>query len=218
MTDDISDLFNALNQWLEQQSRISKKPTGLSTEERKQLQAVNKAVEQLRRSGVPVPEDLRSLKLKLSAQDSSSPDNIENDIRLGKVERLIEDLGKTLKTARLIRDKLKSVGQVGGGPKKYYGIALLDLLQAGLLSVDDRCELQWLKDGPVLEGRIQPDGTIMVKESGKWQPFASLSTAASGVAGRSLNGWKHWRRVNNDGTCTPLEEVRAMYMNEEADG
>lgn len=217
MTDDIIDHFKALNEWLEQLSRLSKKPSGLSAEERKQLQAVNKAVEQLRRSGVPVPEDLRSLKLKLSAQDTSSPDNLENDTRLRRVERLIEELGKTLKTARIIRDKLKSAGQVGGGPKKYYGIALLDLLQAGLLSVDDRYELQWLKDGPVLEGRIQPEGTIMIKASGKWQPFASLSTAASSVAGRSLNGWKHWRRVNNDGTCTSLEQIRAMYMNEEAD-
>lgn len=217
MTDDISDHFKALNQWLEQHRRVSKEPSGLSAEERKQLQAVNKAVEQLRRSGVPVPEDLRSLKLKLSAQDTSSPDSRENDTRLKKVDRLIEELGKTLKTARIVRDKLKSAGQVGGGPKKYYGIALLDLLQAGLLSVDERYELQWLKDGPVLEGRIQPDGTIMVKASGKWQPFVSLSTAASGVAGRSLNGWKHWRRVNNDGTCTSLEEIRVMYMNEEAD-
>jgi len=164
-----------------------------------------------------VPEDLRSLKLKLSAQDTSSPDNRENDTRLRKLERLIEELGKTLKTARIIRDKLKSASQVGGGPKKYYGIALLDLLQADLLSVDDRYEIQWLKDGPVLEGRIQPEGTIRVKSSGKWQLFASLSTAASGVAGTSLNGWKHWRRVNSDGTSTPLEEIRAMYMNEEAD-
>jgi hypothetical protein len=217
MTDDLNDHFKALNQWLEQQSRVSKKPSGLSAEERKQLQAVDKAVEQLRRSGVPVPEDLRSLKLKLSAQDTSSPDNRENDTRILKVERLIEELGKTLKTARIIRDKLKSAGQVGGGPKKFYGIALLDLLQAGLLSVDDRFELQWHKEGPLFEGRIEPDGTIMVKASGKWQPFSSLSTAASGVAGKSLNGWKHWRRVNTDGTCTSLEKIRAMYMNGEAD-
>ncbi len=217
MTDDINDHFKALNQWLEQQNHIYQKPSGLSAEERKQLQAVNKAVEQLRHSGVPVPEDLRSLKLKLSAQDTAHPDSGENHTRLGKVERLIEELGKTLKTARIIRDKLKSAGQVGGGSKKYYGIALLDLLQAGLLSVDDRYELQWLKEGPVLEGRIQSDGTIVVKVSGKWQSFASLSTAAKSVAGRPLNGWKHWRRVNNDGTSTPLEEIRAMYMNEEAD-
>lgn len=216
MPAELSEHVHALNRWLEQQGRIPNQPSGLSVEEQKQLQAVNKAVEQLRRSGVPVPEDLRSLKLKLSANDASGSESRETEVRLKKVERFIEELGRTLKTARTIRAKLKSTGQTGGA-KKYYGITLLDLLRAGLLSVDDRFELQWLKDGPVLEGKIKPDGTIMVKTSGKWKLFASLSTAASSVAERSLNGWKHWRRFNNDGTSTALEDIRALYLNEEAD-
>ena len=216
MPAELSEHVHALNRWLEQQGRIPNQQSYLSVEEQKQLQAVNKAVEQLRRSGVPVPEDLRSLKLKLSANDASGSESRETEVRLKKVERLIEELRKTLKTARTIRAKLKSTGQTGGA-KKYYGITLLDLLRAGLLSVDDRFELQWLKDGPVLEGKVKPDGTIMVKTSGKWKLYASLSTAASSVAERSLNGWKHWRRFNNDGTSTALEDIRALYLNEEAD-
>ena len=51
-----------------------------------------------------------------------------------------------------------------------------------------------------------------------WQSCAFLSTAASRVAGRSLNGWKHWRRVNHDGTTTALEDIRARYLTEEAGG
>ena len=94
---------------------------------------------------------------------------------------------------------------------------MLDLLKAGVLSTDDRLELQWLKDGPVLKGKVKADGAVMVKTPEGWQSYASLSTAASRVAGRSLNGWKHWRRVNPAGTETPLEDVRARYLKEEAD-
>lgn len=217
MPDEIREHIKALDRWLEQLGRVPKKPAGLTAEERKQLQAVNKAVDQLQRTGVPVPEDLRSLKLKLSARDVADSVNRETEARVKKVERLIQSLGKTIKTARAVRNRLKSTGQVGG-TKKHYGIALLDLLQAGLLSVDDRLELQWLKDGPVHKGRVKADGTVMVKTSGGWQQYASLSTAASRVSGRSLNGWKHWCRVNNDGTATTLEDIRALYINKGASG
>ena len=215
MNIEINEHLQALNRWLEKQGRIPKLPSVLSDEERKQLQVVNKAVEQLRRSGVPVPEDLRSLKLKLSAKDASDSENRETEIRLKKVERLIEELGKILKAARLIRNRLKATGQTGG-PKKHYGITLLDLLKDGLISTEDRLELQWLKDGPTHEGKVSPDGTVMVKGTGGWKQYAALSTAASKTAGRSLNGWTHWRRTNSDGTSTALEYIRERYMNEEA--
>lgn len=70
MPDEISEHIEVPDRWLEQLGRDDTKPSGLSVEERKQLQAVNKAVEKLQRNGVPVPEDLRSLKLKLSARMS----------------------------------------------------------------------------------------------------------------------------------------------------
>jgi len=217
MNKEISEHLQALNRWIEQQGYIPKRLLGcLSVEERKQLQAVNKAVEQLRRSGVPVPEDLLSLKLKLSAKDASGSENRETEIRLKKVERLTEELGKILKAARSLRDRLKVTGQTGGS-KKHYGITLLGLLQDRLISTEDRFILQWLKDGPTHEGKVKPDGTVMAKGAGGWKPYASLSTAASEIAGRSLNGWKHWHRINSDGTSTALEEIRRLYMNEGAD-
>ena len=215
--DEIGGHIKALERWLEQLGRVSRPPEGLSAEERKQLKAVNKAVEQLQRTGVPVPGDLRSLKLKLSARDVAGSQEQEVEARLKDVESLIQVLGRTIKTARAFRDSLKSTGQVGG-TKKYYGIALLDLLQAGVLSTDDRLELQWLKDGPVLKGKVKADGTVMVKTPDGWQSYSPLSTGASRVAGRSLNGWKHWRRVNHDGTATALADIRYRYINEEADG
>ena len=217
MPDEIGEHIKALDRWLEQLGRVSKPPAGLSAEERKQLQAVNKAIEQLQRTGVSVPEDLRGFKLKLSARDVAGSQDQEVEAHLKRVESLIQALRQTIKTARTVRERLKSKGQVVG-LKKYYGIALLDLLQAGVLSTDDRLELQWMKDGPVLKGKVKADGTVMVKTPDGWQSYASLSTAASRVAERSLNGWKHWRRVNHDGTATSLEDIRARYISEEADG
>ena len=217
MPDEMREHIKALDQWLEQLGRAPKSPVGLSAEERKQLKAVNKAVDQLQRTGVPVPEDLRSLKLKLSAKDVTDSNNRETEARLEKVESLIKALGKTIKIARAIRNRLKSIGQVGR-TKKHYGITLLNLLQIGLLSTDDRLKLQWLKNGPVLKGKIKSDGTVMVKTPDGWRPYASLSAAASRVAGRNLNGWKHWRRVNNDDTVTALEDIRVLYINKEAYG
>jgi hypothetical protein len=215
--DDIKSHIQALEQWLDQLCRIPKQPSGLSAEERKQLQAVNRAVGQLQRNGITVPEELRNLKLQLSAKDNAGLEDHEMETRLKKVESLIQALGKTIKTARVIRDKMKSTGQAGG-PKKYYGVRLADLIRAGLLSVDDRLELQWLKNGPAHKGKVQSDGTVLVKTSDGWQRYESLSTAASRVAGRSLNGWKHWHFIKHDGTTTALEDIRAKYLKEEEDG
>ncbi|MDD2391242.1 MAG: hypothetical protein PHP23_16145 [Desulfobacterales bacterium] len=211
MNSEISEYLQKLKHWLEKQGQIPKELSGISGEERKQLLAVNKAVEQLRRSGVSVPEDLLSLKLTLSAKDASEAESRETKIQLEKVERLIQELGEILKVARLIRGRLKATGQTGG-PKRHYGITLYDLFRAGLLSNDDKFKLQWLKDGPTHEGRVKPDGTVIVRGAGEWKQYTSLSTAASKISGLSLNGWKHWRRINPDGTSTTLEEIRKRYM------
>jgi Restriction Enzyme Adenine Methylase Associated len=208
---EITEHLRALTHWLKAKGHLPKQPPRLSGEERKQLQAVNKAVKQLSRSGVAVPEDLRRLKLKLSAKDDSGHTNRAMKIRIEEVDALIKQLGKILKTARLVRDRLKSTG-MPGGPKKHYGIKLTDLLREGLISSTDRLELQWSKKGPKHEGKARSDGTIMAKGKGGWKQYASLSAAASKIEGHPLNGWKYWCRVDDDGTSTTLEEIRENYM------
>lgn len=191
MNEKIAQHLDALSRWVEQSEKNIKLLPNLSDAERKQLQAVNKSVEQLRRNNVPIPEDLRNLKLKLSAKDASGINSQANEYRLKELESLIENLLKILKTARSIRDKLKNSEQTGG-PKKHYGVTLINLLQSRVLSTDDRLQLQWVKNGPVHEGKIKADGSIMAKGPDGWKRYKSLSTAASKIAEGSLNGWKHW--------------------------
>ncbi|MBK6419339.1 MAG: hypothetical protein IPF79_09150 [Ignavibacteria bacterium] len=177
---------------------------------------MNKAVEQLTKLGVEIPSDLRSLKLRLSANDVASVSNPQITMHLTGVESLIDGLRELSQAARALREKLKT-GAIVSGAKKHYGVALEELLDAGLLSTDDRLELQWTRGSGVFEGKVLGDGTVSAKSAGGWKQYDSLSTAASEIAGRPLNGWDCWRRTNADGKRTSLKEIRAEYLNQEND-
>lgn len=214
--DELHEHLEVLRHWIIRQGDIPTQAPVLSADERKQLQAVNKTIVQLTRLGVSVPEDLRNLKLRLSAKDGSETANRDVEERIEKVEGLIEQLRKLLQAAQSLRNRLKATGQTGG-TKKRYGVTLLELIQKGHISPEDRLELQWLKDGPTYEGKVQPDGSVMAKTANGWKKYDSLSAAAVDMAGRSLNGWWHWQRVNSDGTRTRLFEIRNRFMSEGAD-
>lgn len=215
MNEELNEHLEALRQWIQRQSNTARADAGISAEERKQLQAINKTILQLTRLNVTVPEDLRNLKLRLSAKDASIKSNNEVEEQVIEIGALIDQLRKLLQAARSLRDGLKATGQVPG-TKKHYGVALLDLLRNGDLSSEDKLELQWLQNGPVFEGEVRPDGSVMAKLPNGWKQYRSLSTAATEIAERSLNGWEHWRRINSDGSRTPLKEIRKRYMNEGA--
>jgi hypothetical protein len=90
----------------------------------------------------------------------------------------------------------------------------LDLIEAGLLSTEDRLELQWVNHGNIFEGRLESDGSIRANTQDGWMQFRSLSTAAQHISGRPQNGWQHWRRVNADGSKTPLENIRNQFRSD----
>lgn len=216
MTEDIQAHLKAIQAWLEHVDQMplpAPAAKGLSPEEKQQLQAVNKAVEQLTKLGVEIPSDLRSLKLRLSANDVAAVSNPQITKHLADLGNVIDGLRELSQGARALREKLKS-GVIISGVKKHYGVALEELLDAGFLSTDDRLELQWTRGSGVYEGKVLSDGTVSAKDSGEWKQFDSLSTAASEISGRSLNGWDHWRRINADGTRTLLTKIRAEYLNQ----
>lgn len=71
MSKELDEHLTYLARWIVEQGDIPTPDPELSADERKQLLAVNKAVEQLTRLGVSVPDDLRKLKLRLSSKGSS---------------------------------------------------------------------------------------------------------------------------------------------------
>lgn len=184
-----------------------------TTEEKKQLQVVNRSIEQLQKLGVTIPDDLRKLKLKLTDRESTvgSSQTLEDGLRA--LEELIESLSGLRDEAKLIRHSLRPERR-GSGTKLHFDISLADLIETGFLSTEARLELQWRKDGEIYEGKLRPDGRVAVRTSSGWTEYDSLSTAASQIAGCSLNGWKCWNLLESRGKRIPLMQIRDRYIKE----
>ena len=207
----------AIQSWLRQIAAMqiagAAQPTrGLSNDEKQQLQKVSRMIEQLTKLGVEVPPDLRRMKVELSARDFPPTTDPKIAAAFSELEEHILSLRELLREAREVRDRIRPA-ILSVGTKKHYGVKVEELIEAGLLTTEDRLELQWAKDQPCYEGRVLSDGTVNAKTKTGWKTFDSLSTAASTIGERSLNGWDHWRRVNPDGTRTLLKDIRARYLN-----
>jgi phage baseplate assembly protein W len=212
MNEPILQHLDAIEKWICQQGEApSERPSVLTAEERKQLLAVNKTIQQLASLGVSVPPDLRELKLRLSAKEEQAGRDAE---LLGRVDAL-ESVGRRLKElarlARASRDGLKSP-KGDSGNKRHFGVQLAELIEAGVLTAEDRLELQWQKDGHLFEGRVRPDGSVGVRTPSGWKNYETLSGAAADIAGRALNGWDHWARVTPDGLREKLAAIRAAFL------
>ena len=188
--------------------------SGLTSDEKKQLKAVNHTIAQLQKLNVPIPDDLRQLKLRISSRDIGPLSNPIDDAKLETLNKLIASLKDLTSKAKRIRSSFKTIAK-GTGTKKYYGVQLVDLIESGLISTESRLELQWLKHGEVFEGKLLKDGRVAVRTASAWKEYDSLSTAASETTRRSLNGWSHWRLVESNGRCTSLEKIRTRYLNKE---
>jgi hypothetical protein len=176
------------------------------TSDRKQLQVVNEAVEQLTRLGISVPEDLRSLKLRLSSKGGT-------ESQLGAFDTVVEELQDLTRLARRLRESLKTGGALRC-TKQHKEVTLLALLRSGLLSEHDKLELAWAKTPETFEGKVSADGVLLAKTSNGWRKYSSLSGAAMELFATStkLSGWLYWRLVNRDGSRTPLSEIRDRYL------
>lgn len=203
MTPELQQSLDVIRRWLADIDRVQPVQSSLTIEEKKQLQTVNRAIAHLEKLGVTVPDDLRELKLNLSVRDSDSDLDQALSEKLNSLDDLIESLRGLRSEAKKIRDSFKT-RHSGTGAKKYFGVQVVQLIKARLLSTESRIELRWAKEGEVFEGRLRNDGRVAVRSDLGWKEYDSLSTAASETAGRSLNGWRHWRLVEPNGNRTPL--------------
>lgn len=212
MSDPLRQHLDAIEKWIRDQTpSTSEPPSVLTAEERKQLHAVNKTIQQLANLGVAVPPDLREIKIRLSTKDEHSGPDPKLLGRVDALESIIEQLKDLARLARITKDALKAP-QNGSGTKRHFGVQLVELIEAGFLSPTDRLELQWQKDGPVFEGRVKSDGTVEVHTERGWKSYETLSGAAADTGGRALNGWDHWSRVTEDGSRRKLAAIRAEFL------
>lgn len=213
MDDDIKAHLAAVDQWLVKHRATKPASQGLTSDGRKQLHAVNKSIQQLAALGVSIPDELRQLKLQLSAKDVVGPAAVGTQESLAEVAELIGALGKLSQAAKSIFNQLKTPGNESAGRQRY-DVTLQQLVNSGHLSLDDKLEFSWLKGGPVFEGKVRESGALAAKLPTGWKEFESLSAAAEDISDHSLNGWMHWRRINSDGSRTTLKDIRAKFMKE----
>lgn len=212
MDEDIKSHLAAIGEWLARHRNITRPDHGLSGDERKQLQAVEKSIQQLSASGVSIPDELRQLKLQLSAKDvirlTTTASTREHAAEIGEI---VSALRRLTQAAKALQNSLKTPGK-SSVSKQRYEVTLEELVAHGYLSPDDRLEFSWQKAGPVFEGKLRADGTLMAKTPSGWKSFESLSAAATAIGECSLNGWLHWRRVNTDGSRATLKDIRDQFL------
>jgi hypothetical protein len=206
---------NQVRQWLGGVKARPTGPTAPRAEDQRALQNVENLIAQLGRMGVPPPAELLQQRDQVKAKINELAERLEvAECDLVNLEGLIAEYSDLLKMAREKREELRRVSL--GGKKKHFGVSLSDLISAHYLSPKDELELRWLRDGPTFKGLLCDDGSILVETKIGWKRYDSLSTAASEIAGRSLNGWEVWSRTESHGKRTKMLEIRQKYL--EANG
>ncbi len=187
----------------------------LGPEDRRTLQKVSNMIEELEKMGVAPPDQLLRQRDQLRFKSEHSAQKLKVvESALANLDTLISEYSSLLKAAREKRDHLHQISS--GGGKKHYGVTLSDLLQARYIFPKDELELRWLKDGPPCKGVVCDDGTILVETVKGWKRYESLSSAATEIAGRSLNGWEVWASVGPHGKRRKMTEIRERFLKNDA--
>ena len=210
----IQEHLDAIDRWISEQEADVSRVEVLTSEERKQLSAVNKSIQQLTALGVSIPDELRQIKLTLSAKDVSSTRSAEHD----QVKELIGELGRLISAAKAVLNDTKQKSKTYTHKRgRNSEVSLATLIEKGYFSIHDRMELCWKKSGPVYEGTCNPDGSVIVNTPSGPKSFETLSSAAMKLSNNSLNGWLCWWRINPDGSRTSMKEIRSRYLSEGGD-
>ena len=216
----LTDPLESIRRWLNEVEAIplpEDRPSGLSSQEKQELRRLEGLIDQLKSHGVTlIPAELVDKKCELAARDLPAPAPSDATKFLPTLDELCGKLGEIAKKARILRNQIRS-RTANTGPRAYYDVEPLDLLKAGYLSTNDRLELQWSNTSGVHEGRLESDGRIRANTQDGWKAFPSLSSAAQYISGRPQNGWEHWKRINEDGSRTPLKKIREQFQEENGD-
>ena len=93
MAFDLKKSLDDIRDWIAHIQKIKTERPGLSSEEKKQLLAVNRTIEQWQKQNIPIPDELRKIKLRLGSRDMGDMPNPVLDRNLHTLDELIQSLG-----------------------------------------------------------------------------------------------------------------------------
>jgi hypothetical protein len=90
------------------------------------------------------------------------------------------------------------------GTKRYHGVKLLDLIDAGLIAPGTTLEFTW-SGYEGTQATVQPEGTLVCNGN----VYRSPSAAGLAVRGGAVNGWEYWAVRDQHGDLVSLGELRS---------
>lgn len=203
----------AIEDWINECIGKTVSEAGLSKDERKQLQAIENSIKSLSKNGIDIPDDLRRLKLELSARDIDTSGGTLTEEEKAAVTELVDELQKLTTRARNIGKRSKWPGTANPS-KQHHRVTLKDLIDGGYISPLDQVEFSYRNGEVSAKGRVTADGHVAIEKGTSVEEFRSLSTASKDISGKSLNGWIYWWKLDQDGSRTLLDEIRKQFLAE----
>jgi len=163
-----------------------------------QLIVICASIRQLEERAVPVPDELRRIKLDLTGS-------------LAVVEEIKAILRKKLLDAFDLLN-IPTVSNGGAPSANRKRVALSDLLDSGVLRDGMQVVHRAGRTGQEHHGYIRSPGVIEVTVKGKQQRFGSPSAAGVATSGRTTDGWGYWSVVGDNGDDVLLKIYRDRFL------
>lgn len=167
-----------------------------------QLEAVEKSIKSLETAGVPVPGELTARQLELEKRVKMFEVAQQ---AMALVVEVLQSVPPSMKNSRTPQSRSRQSRNSQGG------VALRDLLDAGLLCEGQEVIHEEKRSGAIHRGRLRAPGLIEMEVDGHTTTFSSPSAAGMAAAGtHACNGWAYWSVRTQDGLAL-LEEYRRRY-------
>lgn len=166
-----------------------------------QLAHVEKTLRQFKDKTIPVPDEMRNLKLKLVME----VDYLRQQVNFkDNIKRLLQNSFPTIyKSSNIKTKQTKKKRKKTGGRVTIKEMIDTKTIQPGQ-------EVYAMLRGNVIKGKIIQEGQIKIQSTG--QCFDSPSSAGVAVTNNSVNGWTFWF-IQEGGKSRNLDYYRARHKN-----
>lgn len=178
------DIYQQLEDAINAAAELLNSTSGFATElnhKEQQLIHIEKTIRQFKDKSVPIPDELRNLKLKLVME----VDQIKQQMTFkDKIIQLLQNTFPSVydplnnKTRQTKRKRRKTQGRV----------TLKEMIDTKTLQGDQ--EIYAIVKGNVIKAKITHEGQIKIHSTG--QCFDSPSSAGVATTNNSVNGWTFW--------------------------